>query len=250
MSEWVAWASGALLLGFVGSGHCLGMCGGIAGALGMTSPAARTLSRTTSSLLYSVGRVSSYALLGALAGSLGQATSVAIGLGPVMRVAAGMLIVLLGLQLAGLRMGFDRVEALGLAVWRRLGPLIGRIGSPDAAWKCVALGAVWGFLPCGLVYTALTASLVTGSAAGGAVFMASFGLGTVPALVFATRMMGGIGERLRGQGARRIAGIALVVLGLWAVIGGLTAGRGGHSHSPAPHDAPSPHADMPHRHEA
>jgi len=249
VSEWLAWTSGALMLGFVGSGHCLGMCGGIAGALGMRGPASRTLSQTTASLLYSIGRVSSYALLGALAGSLGQATSLATGLGPVMRVAAGLLIVLLGLQLAGVRLGFDRIEALGLAVWRRLSPLIGRIGPPDAAWKCLALGAVWGFLPCGLVYTALTASLVTGSAAGGAVFMASFGLGTVPALVFATRMMGGLGERLRGQGARRVAGIALVVLGLWAVIGGVAAGRGGHAHSPSAHP-PSPHADMPHRHEA
>lgn len=245
MSEWTIWASGALLLGFVGSGHCLGMCGGIAGALGITSPASRRLPRTASSLLYSLGRVSSYALLGALAGWLGSATSMELGIGPWVRVVVGLLIVLLGLQLVGLRVGLERVEALGLSVWRRMSPLLGRIGPPDRAWKCVALGAVWGFLPCGLVYTALTASLVTGSAAGGALFMACFGLGTVPALVFASSMLGGLGNRLRGRGARRLAGVALVMLGVWAVVGGVAAGRGGGHAHPAGAHAPSPAATLP-----
>lgn len=243
MSEWLALMAGAGLLGLVGSGHCLGMCGGIAGALGMTSPSSRTLPRALSSLLYSLGRVSSYALLGLLAGALGQLTSVGLGLGPTMRIAAGILIVLLGLQLAGLRVGFDRLERVGLAVWRRLRPALAWIGSPDAAWKCLALGALWGWLPCGLVYSALAAAAATGTATGGALFMACFGLGTMPALLFATGMAGRLGETLRGRGARRVVGVTLVGLGLWAMVGGVLAGHGPDHAGHRPQGGHAEHAD-------
>jgi sulfite exporter TauE/SafE len=216
----------ALLLGFVGSGHCLGMCGGIAGALGqVTAPVARS-SPLLASLLYSAGRVTSYGVMGAVAGRLGESMSSLVGLGPAFRVLAGVLIVVLGLHTAGWGIGMARIERAGLYVWRRLSPIVGRVGQPDRIWKLIVLGALWGWLPCGLVYTALAAAAVTGGGLTGSAFMLCFGLGTMPALILATGAAGRIGAMLRKRAARQAVGAMLVLFGCWTMLPVLSASHG------------------------
>lgn len=226
----------ALLLGFVGSGHCLGMCGGIAGALGqVTAPVVRT-SPLLSSGLYSVGRIASYSAFGAIAGRFGESMNTLVGLGPTLRVLAGLLIIAFGLHTAGWGIGVAQIERLGLHVWRRLSPLIARVGQPDRIWKLIALGGLWGWLPCGLVYSALAAAAVTGNAPNGAAFMLCFGIGTMPALVIATGAAARIGEVLRRRTARRAVGALLILFGCWTIYAAVSTDHGaGHSAEPVHH---------------
>lgn len=209
----------ALLLGLMGSVHCLGMCGGIAAALGQALPedgAGKGLGR---SLLYSVGRISSYAIAGALVGVAGEALARWTGAAVLFRMAAGGLILLFGLHLGGWWNGLAAVERLGLITWSRLAPIARKIGRPDRAWKVFVTGMLWGWLPCGLVYAALLGAAATGSSGSGASFMACFGLGTLPALVAASGAGAQLQRLLAQRSARRSAGALMLVFGVWSMAG-------------------------------
>jgi sulfite exporter TauE/SafE len=210
----------ALLLGLFGSVHCLGMCGGIAAAFGQSGASGSRGAALGRTLAQSLGRITSYALAGAFVGGLGQAVAPSTGWVVALRVLAGLLIVGFGLHVAGIWNGIAVTERLGLGVWRRLAPLAHRLGRPDRVWKAVALGMLWGWLPCGLVYAALATAAVSGGASAGAAFMAVFGLGTFPALLTAGGFGAELGVLLERRAARRTAGALLLVFGLWAVVGG------------------------------
>ena len=132
-ADWAGVLGGAFALGLVGSGHCLGMCGGIAGALGLAVRGPDGGALRGSEWLFSTGRVLSYGVLGALLGSFGEAAQHVFGSGWGLRVAAGAMVVLFGLQTRGLRLGGDRLEQLGLRVWRPLSAF-GRRVSPRAKY--------------------------------------------------------------------------------------------------------------------
>jgi hypothetical protein len=221
----------ALLLGFFGSVHCLGMCGGIAAALGQALPDQSAGSRLLNASVYSFGRITSYVAAGTLVGFFGQAFTSWTGLTVLLRVLAGLLIVGFGLHVAGWWNGLAAIERIGLVVWRRLAPLAGRIGPPDRSWKTFALGMVWGWLPCGLVYAALIGAAATGHAVSGAGFMACFGLGTLPALLAASGFGAQLGAFLALRSARRAAGILLLIFGFWSIAGALMPLRGHDMHS-------------------
>lgn len=210
----------AFVLGLAGSAHCVGMCGGIAGALTQISPAARPFEGALRSLLQSTGRVASYAVAGALAGAFGEALlPIGRASGPWLRLALGLAIVLFGIQLARSGRAAPALERLGQVVWRRAAPLLRRIGRPEHAWQHLALGAVWGWLPCGLVYSALLLAAASGGPRTGALALAAFGLGTLPAVLAAAgfgRLLARIGG---GASLRRTAGVLLVVFGLWSILG-------------------------------
>lgn len=239
MSEsMLAAMSSAFLLGLLGSGHCLGMCGGIAGALGQFSSGPMSEKRWVSSLLYSLGRVSSYAMLGAVAGGLGASLGAGLGVGPWMRVVAGALIVAFGIQTLGWARPSARLEEVGRRLWRRMSPLVARVGLPPTrAWQVLVLGGLWGFLPCGLVYSALAASSLVGSALAGAGFMLLFGIGTLPAMFFVGGTANSLVGLLRGPRARQVMGAMLVVFGLWTLGSPLLSGHSAHgvSHDQGAH---------------
>jgi len=228
----------AFVLGFAGSVHCLAMCGGIAGALAQSADGGAR-GRARASGLHAVGRITTYALAGALAG---QAGSVAVGAPSSARVwirfALGAALVLIGWQVAARGRVLAPLERAGYAFWRRLTPLMVRLGRPRRPVQRIALGLLWGALPCGLVYAALIVASATGSALGGAGAMVAFGLGTLPA-VLAASSVGSLVERFGGNASlRRTSGGLLVAFGLWSLVGtwALTDG----------HDAafgPAPHAD-------
>ena len=218
----------ALLGGLVGSVHCLGMCGGIAGALGMAGGG-----RASMAVSYSAGRIASYAVAGAIVGALGARLAGAAGLGPWLRLLMGLVLLLLGLQVALNLKLLAPVEAAGARLWQRLAPLARRFVPPRHAGQALALGALWGWLPCGLVYGMLAAAAGAGGAAQGALFMAVFGLGTAPAMIGVSWASGRSGAFLDAR-RRRLLGWLLVIFGAWTMVTPLMklaggAGHGGHA---------------------
>ncbi len=225
----------ALAAGLVGSTHCLGMCGGIAGALGASARSISDSGRGAFlyTVLFNLGRISSYALIGAIAGTLGSGIISAADL-PVLSAAArgltGLLIVLIGLQIAFGWSLLRFIEESGARFWTRLAPLARRILPVRTPVQAIMLGMLWGWLPCGLVYSILLMALLAADPARSALLMAVFGLGTLPAMT----LTGLAGTRLKLSMSRRpvrlMAGLILVVLGLWTGLGPLQHVAGGEHH--------------------
>lgn len=208
---------GGLLTGAAGSLHCLGICGGIASSLflasggGIRFPAANAIA-------IQLGRVATYAVLGALAGSGGGALAILMhfsGAQQLLRILASSTLVLTGLSVVGVVPGPGRRIVTALAPKSAC-----RSPSPyRATFRPVALGMAWGLAPCGMVYSALLTAAFAGSPAGGAVFMLGFGTATVPALAIA--LVGSAGAATRFRGAARALknplGWSLVTVGLLSV---------------------------------
>ncbi|MCB4809784.1 sulfite exporter TauE/SafE family protein [Methylovorus menthalis] len=206
---------GVFMVGLLGGGHCAGMCGGIVGAVSMSLPGARP--RLPFLLAYNGGRILSYTLAGVLAGALGASSFFLGHILPVQKILyalSSLMLVLLGLYLAGVWHGVTYLERLGSVLWKQLQPLSKRLLPVQSPWQAILLGAVWGWLPCGLVYSVLVAALAAGSALQGGLLMLAFGLGTLPTLL----AMGMAAVRLKKvlqQGwLRRLSGFAVILFGL------------------------------------
>ena len=224
------------LTGLLGSVHCIGMCGGIVSAFSTASPrrpAFALVSATPSVatrlvpvLAYNFGRIGSYAAAGALAGGLAGAAATLTHLAVLQNVfywLANLMLVALGLYLMDAWHGLVRLEAAGQHVWQKLRPLMRPLLPMDTPFKALALGAIWGWLPCAMVYSVLLTALLSGSAARGAGVMLAFGLGTLPTLL----SLGMLGAQLRLAAKRRPVRVAcgLLVLG-FGVLGLMRASHG------------------------
>jgi sulfite exporter TauE/SafE len=208
-----ALAAAAFAAGLLGGVHCVGMCGGIVGALsvGSTGPLWRRLSA------FNAGRVASYSAAGALAGGLGglaQAAGPEAVLRTALFVAAQAMVILVGFYVAGWGGAVLRLESLGGALWRRIEPLRKRFFPIDSDARALGAGAVWGWIPCGLVYGMLPLAAVAGGPLQGALVMAAFGAGTLPGLVLAGSAARGLASVRRRPWVRRTAGAAIVAVGL------------------------------------
>jgi len=207
----------ALVAGLFGSAHCVAMCGGIAAALGT---ARGSDPRRTRPLLYQLGRITSYACAGALAGTLGAATGAVLavdGWSELLRFATAVVVIIIGLDIAlgaNARARWLRApERLGATLWRRLAPAATRLIPERPAARALMLGLLWGWLPCGLVYSVLLAAAVSGGALQGAALMFAFGLGTLPAML-GLSYAGARVPHPRGAVAR-VLGAVIVACGLW-----------------------------------
>jgi sulfite exporter TauE/SafE len=225
----------------LGSTHCVAMCGGIATALG-TAQAQRT--RRSLILLHQLGRIASYAGAGALAGTLGAAAGRALvvpGWSDVLRLATAVVVVVIGLDIAlgsGARGRWLRApERAGARLWRHVAPLGRAVQSTHPALRALTLGVLWGWLPCGLVYSVLVAAAVAGDAANGATTMIAFGFGTAPAMVGLS--YGGTRLPRRDSALARVLGAVIVACGLWTAAVPIAALTGTHDHTHAHHVAPS-----------
>lgn len=210
----------AFLTGLLGGAHCVGMCGGIVTAMSLQAPGAGQRPPALFHLAYNGGRLTSYAILGGLAGLIGSAAFLSDSLFPVQRglyVLAQGVLILLGLYLAGLNQSILAIERLGAALWRRVQPVLGRLLPIRTLAQALAAGAAWGWLPCGLVYSVLVSALASGGFASGALLMLAFGLGTLPNLL----LMGWAAESLRRftrlVWVRRVAGLLVAGLGAWGL---------------------------------
>ncbi len=211
----------AFALGLAGSTHCVLMCGGVVGVLCAgtpTGPGARALPYA---LAYNAGRIGSYTFAGLLAGGLG---AVAQGLWPVagaqlaLKALAGALMLGAGLYLAGVWPLFARIERLGAPVWAKIRPVAQSLLPVRSPREAMALGVLWGWLPCGLVYAALSLALSAGSAADGAFTMMAFGLGTLPMLLAMSAAAGALSSLARRAPVRRAVGVVLGVLGVLSLV--------------------------------
>lgn len=226
-SVWGGWLA-AWMLGLFSSAHCLGMCGGIMGALSAAIPAEARGRRWRLLLSYNVGRIASYTLMGLLAGLVAGGIT---PLDPVLRLLAGLLLIAMGLYLAGWWRGLTWLERGGAVVWRRLQPLGKSLLPVRREPQALLLGALWGWLPCGLVYTALAYALAQGNvwASGGT--MLAFGLGTLPAVLAAGVMAQQLTRLLQRRGLRVFMALAIILFGLWTLWPAV-GGHGGAAHNP------------------
>ena len=215
---------GAFLMGLFGALHCVGMCGSIMGVLTFSlPPAIRSRPATLFGYLlwYSSGRLLSYALAGGLAGAFGS--GVLLKLSPrhghtlLLLLATGLMLAV-GFYLAGWFPSLARIERLGAPIWKKLEPLGRALLPVKTPWQALLYGMIWGWLPCGLVYTALFIALAQGTFGSGMVFMLLFGLGTLPAVL----LTGLFAERLlrlaRNPKLRMYAGLLLILFALTTLV--------------------------------
>jgi two-component system response regulator HydG len=217
----------AIVMGLFSSFHCIGMCGSIIGTLTLSlSREVRTLKRLLAPfvLSYNLGRISSYTMAGLIAGSLRYALELPFG--PqgyrVLQVAASLVMAACGCYIAGWFPRFAYLERLGARLWRLLEPL-GRQVLPVANLSQAFLfGMIWGWLPCGLVYTALTLAATAGSPTRGALTMTAFGAGTLPAVMGVGIMTNWMVRLARMRRFRVGAGVFVVLLAVLAAYPNLT----------------------------
>ena len=213
--------SAALLLGLAASGHCLAMCGGLTAALGVaTARDADGRVRPMLLLGYQVGRIASYSLAGLLfAGALGSVIAL-LDLESVRVVLRSLAALAL---LLGALVAFGRLSESGLglghALWRRLAPLGRRFLPIDSLPRALAFGMVWGWMPCGFVYTVLLIATLQQSAARGMIIMTAFGLGTAPALLLTSFASRRFVQVMAAPGARRAAGSVLLISAIVTLLG-------------------------------
>lgn len=228
----------AVIVGLLGSSHCIGMCGGIVAALNMgigDGAGNKPASLFVYHLGYNGGRITSYLLVGLLAGSLG-AGLIGLGVSPLAgKLLAAAFMIALGLYLANWWRGLVLLERLGARLWRHIQPLGQKLFPIRHPLQAYLLGLLWGWLPCGLVYSVVAWSLTTGSALDGALLMLGFGLGTLPALLIAGNALNYFRNWVSSPLLRTVAGVTVIAFGLYSAFSGLS----GHGH---PHAESAPAA--------
>jgi uncharacterized protein len=204
----------AVLIGLLGSSHCLLMCSGLGSLLG--SSGGRGFSRLW---CYNVGRITTYTLIGAAAGLLGEQLLVlSPGLGLLLRSMAGLLLVAMGLYINQWWMGLTRLEKLGAKLWQYIQPLTRSLLPVETLRQAFMLGILWGFLPCGLVYSTLSWSLAAAQWQQSALFMLAFGVGTLPAMLSVGLVSEKILSRLRQGRLRLVAGVLIIAMGVLTLL--------------------------------
>ena len=202
------------------------MCGGIVGALTLgVSSSNKEQDKKASPLIislgYNLGRISGYIVAGAIVGFLGSSLVDLTGIQTakqVLAVIASLFMIALGLYLAGLWNGIAKIESIGAVLWKRIQPLTQRFIPVKSFQQAVPLGFLWGWLPCGLVYTALIWTLSAGGAIEGALIMLAFGLGTLPNLLAMGVIATQLSKWVRNPTVRLIAGMLVVFMGVVTLI--------------------------------
>lgn len=212
------------MVGLLGSAHCFGMCGGIAAAMGAGSiePGASKWQVIRKALVFNLGRIGSYALLGAIVGTLVGSVGHIVELqqwGVTLRLLTAVMIFLIGLQYLTNKSYLGWLERGGGKLWSKLSSMM-RVKRGDKvvknpAWNSFKTGLLWGWLPCGLVYTVLLTAAASGSTLPAALIMLAFGIGTLPALTSIT-VAGPLLSQLRSSlQARRVIGLAMMLFAIW-----------------------------------
>jgi uncharacterized protein len=220
----------AFLVGFLGGVHCIGMCGGIVGALslGGQQPGANSWQRILLfQLAYNLGRISSYTLAGMLVGGLGWLAANLVALHQAQQalaVIAGLFMILLGLYLGGWWRGLARIEQAGGVVWRRIEPLGRKMIPVRTPVQALVLGMIWGWLPCGLVYSVLIGAVASGGPVQGGLLLFSFALGTLPNLLLMGVFAARLSRFVANPTIRGIAGGLVILLGVLTLYRAFAAG--------------------------
>ncbi|MGP4118577.1 sulfite exporter TauE/SafE family protein [Psychrobacter aquimaris] len=223
----------ALLMGFFGSPHCLGMCGGLVTAFGLSMKDVSPAKRRALVATYHIGRLTSYAFLGLMAGLIGITV-----LEPLMkgnstpRILLGLVLVFVGVTMLGAPF-LKNLERFGMRFWQYLSPLRQKVFPLNTFPRALTAGLLWGFLPCGLVYGALLIAVVAHNPLSGAALMFVFGLGTVPMLVATHETVGWLRDKIGRFRLRQLNGAVMVLSGLAVVFVpiAMSSMHGGHDMS-------------------
>lgn len=213
--------AGAFLVGLMGAGHCIGMCGGLIGAFSSQIPQRQHQNRFATQLSfllsYNLGRILSYGLAGALVGGSASVLALLFDIDLyliALRVLAGIMMIATGLYIAKVWSGVVQIERLGKLLWRLISPMANRLVPIKTQPQAFIGGMLWGWLPCGLVYSTLTWAVAANSAKQGAMIMVAFGLGTLPALLSAGMAANILGHWVQLRAVRLISGLLLILFGL------------------------------------
>ncbi len=210
----------AFTAGLLGGAHCAAMCGGIV-SLTCAPAAGGTSRRATFPLAYNAGRIASYVTAGALAGALGQAGMALRGgvlAQHILMFLMGATLIVVALNVAGVKPVTQGIEAAGSLLWRHVQPVSRHFLPVRSPWQALGLGALWGWLPCGMVYAVLLTALASGNPAEGALILAAFGLGTLPNLL----AIGAAVTRARGwmqaRWTRYAASMLIAAIGVYGML--------------------------------
>lgn len=219
------WLS-AFVIGVLGGVHCAGMCGGIVGALtfGLPEEQRHGARLWQFQLAYNLGRISSYVVAGAIVGGLGFyiASLVSVQYAQnALLILAGLFMFLMGLYLAQWSNVLSKVEQAGGIVWKVIEPAGRKLMPVKTPGQGMALGAIWGWLPCGLVYSVLVWTISAGGALEGALLMLAFGLGTLPNLLLMGAAANTLQQLVRQLWVRRTAGLLVSLYGVYLIYGAL-----------------------------
>jgi len=235
----------ALILGLFSTVHCVGMCGGIIGALSLSLPdriRQQRLQHVLFITLYNLGRILSYSFAGLVVGHIGAEAAAYADMsgGPSMlRYTSVILMIAIGLYLAGWLPQLSRVERIGTPVWKLLEPVGRKLVPVNTMPRALLYGLVWGWLPCGMVYFVLVWALTSGSATQGALIMAAFGLGTLPSLLAAGLAVSWLKRFTQSKMTRQLVGALVIAM----AIGSLLMPMGGHKQGHASAHASHQHMD-------
>lgn len=206
------------LIGLLGGTHCVGMCGGIVSALTVQLPGQKPAFALH--LAYNAGRISSYTFAGACMGAISSYGLLLNGFLPIqltVYIFANILLIALGFYLLGLTQTLAFTERIGQWLWRRVQPLTKRFLPVKGVQQAFPLGLLWGWIPCGMVYSVLAAALMTGSAWRGAATMLAFGVGTLPNLLLAGVLLARFRHIVQFGPVRIISGMLVLSFGVFGL---------------------------------
>ena len=238
MTELLPVLGAAFVTGLLGSAHCFGMCAGISGLFAVNANVQALKTQVPKAIAYNVGRVLTYAILGVVVAVLGKGAVDSIpALGPPVRLASGVLIILIGAQVAFNWRVLAPLESAGAKIWQRIAPAAKGLVPVETMPQALGLGLIWGWLPCGLVYSVLLLAATTTDATAGGLVMVAFGVGTMPAMIATGVSASKIAQFMSGK--RLGAGLLIVVLGLATIAmpvmkltqSGNSMDHGGHGHT-------------------
>lgn len=212
----------AFVIGFLGSGHCVGMCGGINSALMISVPNSKqSMARLIRyGMMLSLGRMISYAMVGCVAGVLGFSIVALLGHNSmvIMHYISGIILISLGLYIGQIWYGLQWVEKKGILFWKQISKYTTHFMPVDSLLKSFGLGLLWGAIPCGLVYSALTWALSIASWYQSALLMLCFGLGTLPAMITISSCAHRCHHILKALWFRRVSALIIVGYGIWVIV--------------------------------
>jgi len=220
MPEWLSHSQYlvAFITGLLGGVHCFGMCGGIVGALSLSHPSTAKQSSSLAIILgYNIGRISGYVVAGAIVAFIGSSLIELTGIQSAQQILAtiaSLFMIALGLYLAGIWNGIAKLEIIGKHLWKHIQPISQRFMPIKSFKQALPVGFLWGWLPCGLVYTALIWTLSAGGAMEGALIMLAFGLGTLPNLLAMGLVAVRLAKWIKHPAVRITAGLLVIFLGL------------------------------------